>query len=156
MRLWVASTDYSGELTISDEILKRVVESYRRIRNTLRFLLSNVSDFDVEDHYLNSKDWLEIDRYAVQMTERIQERIELDYSEYDFHNVVQRLQNFCSEDLGGFYLDILKDRLYTSSEGSRNRRSAQNALWHITHSLCLLYTSPSPRDRQKSRMPSSA
>ena len=138
LRLWVASTDYSGELTISDEILKRVVESYRRIRNTLRFLLSNVSDFDVEDHYLNSKDWLEIDRYAVQMTERIQERIELDYSEYDFHNVVQRLQNFCSEDLGGFYLDILKDRLYTSSEGSRNRRSAQNALWHITHSLLRL------------------
>ncbi len=138
LRLWVAATDYSGELSISDEILKRVVESYRRIRNTLRFLLANLSDFDLRAHTLTSSDWLEIDRYAVQMTARMQVQMEHDYERFEFHLVVQRLQTFCSEDLGGFYLDILKDRLYTSGTDSRARRAAQNALWHITHSLLRL------------------
>jgi len=138
LRLWVAATDYSGELSISDEILKRVVESYRRIRNTLRFLLANLNDFDPVAHALPAPEWLEIDRYAVQMTARMQERMVADYERFEFHLVVQRLQTFCSEDLGGFYLDILKDRLYTCGADSRPRRAAQNALYHIAHSLLRL------------------
>jgi isoleucyl-tRNA synthetase len=135
LRLWVATTDYSGELTISDEILKRVVESYRRIRNTLKFLLANLSDFDPQAHALPVEDWLEIDRYALALTGQLQGELQAHYDAYEFHFVAQKLQAFCSEDLGGFYLDILKDRLYTSGANSRARRAAQNALFHITHSL---------------------
>jgi isoleucyl-tRNA synthetase len=135
LRLWVAMTDYSGELSISDEILKRVVESYRRIRNTLRFLLANTADFDVAKHAMPVSEWLEIDRYALALTKKLQDEIIADYGRYEFHVVAQKLQNFCSEELGGFYLDILKDRLYTAGENSKARRSAQNALYHITHSL---------------------
>ena len=133
LRLWAASTDYSGEISISDEILKRVVEAYRRIRNTLRFLLANTVDFDAQKNALPPAEWLEIDRYALAMTRQMQQQCEADYGQYEFHRVVQALQTFCSEDLGGFYLDILKDRLYTTAKDSRARRSAQNALWHITH-----------------------
>ncbi len=135
LRLWVASTDYSGELSISEEILKRVVESYRRIRNTLRFLLANVADFDPERDAVALADMLEIDRYALAMTAQWQAGIELDYERFEYHPVVAKLQNFCSEDLGSFYLDILKDRLYTTAAGSLARRSAQTALWHIAHAL---------------------
>ena len=135
LRLWVASTDYSGELTISDEILKRVVEAYRRIRNTLRFLLANTADFELSTHGLAVEELLEIDRYALALTRRMQEDVLADYRVYSFHTAVQRLHNFCSEDLGAFYLDILKDRLYTSGAGSRARRAAQTALWHILRSL---------------------
>ena len=138
LRLWAASTDYSGELTISDEILKRVVESYRRIRNTLRFLLANISDFDPQQHALPVEQWLEIDRYALARVGQLQGEIVADYARYEFHLIAQKLQTFCSEDLGGFYLDILKDRLYTAGENSAARRSAQNALYHITHSLVRL------------------
>jgi isoleucyl-tRNA synthetase len=138
LRLWTASTDYSGELTISDEILKRVVESYRRIRNTLRFLLANIADFDVTRDAIPVQEWLEIDRYALSLTQKLQDEICADYSRYEFHLVVQKLQGFCSEELGGFYLDILKDRIYTAGENSAARRSAQNALYHITHSLVRL------------------
>lgn len=138
LRLWTASTDYSGELTISDEILKRVVESYRRIRNTLKFLLANISDFDLAQHALPVDKWLEIDRYALAMTQTLQTDITAAYAAYDFHAVTQKLQGFCSEDLGGFYLDILKDRLYTAGKDSVARRSAQNALYHITQCLVRL------------------
>ncbi|MDH4284239.1 MAG: isoleucine--tRNA ligase [Gallionellaceae bacterium] len=138
LRLWTASTDYSGELTISDEILKRVVESYRRIRNTLRFLLANIADFDIRQQALPVEQWLEIDRYALALVTKLQAEIQHDYSRYEFHAVVQKLQAFCSEDLGGFYLDILKDRLYTTAPNSQGRRSAQNALYHITQSLTRL------------------
>ncbi len=139
LRLWTASTDYSGEMTISDEILKRVVESYRRIRNTLRFLLANIADFDAKQHGMPVEQWLEIDRYALSRVSNLQAEVTHAYSRYEFHSVVQKLQAFCSEDLGGFYLDILKDRLYTSAPNSQARRSAQNALYHITHSLtCLM------------------
>ncbi len=138
LRLWVATTDYSGELSISDEILKRVVESYRRIRNTLRFLLANLDDFDPKCHLLPVAEWLEIDRYALQMAVRLQQQVTRDYDNYEFHLVMQKLQAFCSEDLGGFYLDILKDRLYTAGKDSQPRRSAQNALHHITHALLRL------------------
>ncbi len=135
LRLWVATTDYSGELTISDEILKRVVEGYRRIRNTLKFLLANLSDFDPKAHALPVEDWLEIDRYALALTRQLQGELQAHYDAYEFHFIVQKLQSFCSEDLGGFYLDILKDRLYTSGADSRARRAAQNALYHLTHAL---------------------
>jgi isoleucyl-tRNA synthetase len=138
LRLWVASSDYSGELTISNEILKRVVESYRRIRNTLRFLLANVADFDVTKHSIAVAEMVEIDRYALALAREMQEQVAADYAKYQFHLVAQRLQSFCSEDLGGFYLDILKDRLYTSGAESKARRSAQQALYHITHSLVRL------------------
>jgi isoleucyl-tRNA synthetase len=138
LRLWVASTDYSGELTISDEILKRVVESYRRIRNTLRFLLANIADFDIQQQALPVDEWLEIDRYALALVSKLQAEVQDDYTRFEFHLVVQKLQSFCSEELGGFYLDILKDRLYTTAAGSKARRSAQNALYHITQSLTRL------------------
>jgi isoleucyl-tRNA synthetase len=135
IRLWVASTDYSGEMTISDEILKRVVESYRRMRNTLRFLLANLADFDPTQHSMPSTDWLEIDRYAVALASQLQEEIQAHYQAYEFQPAVVRMLTFCSEDLGGFYLDILKDRLYTSAPNSKERRAAQNALFHITRNL---------------------
>jgi isoleucyl-tRNA synthetase len=150
LRLWVAATDYSGELSISKEILKRVVESYRRIRNTLRFLLSNLADFDITRDALPIDQWLEIDRYAWVMTHDLQAALTPSesgvrdpqslghYGNYEFHQVAQRLQSFCSEELGGFYLDILKDRLYTAPTAGRARRAAQNALYHITHALTRL------------------
>ncbi|MEZ0330334.1 MAG: isoleucine--tRNA ligase [Methylophilaceae bacterium] len=138
LRLWVASTDYSGELTISDEILKRVADGYRRIRNTLRFLLSNLADFDASKDLLPVSEWLEIDRYALVLTEKMQTEILADYDRYEFHLAVQKFVAFCSEDLGSFYLDILKDRLYTTGETSHPRRAAQSALYHITHVLMRL------------------
>ncbi|MBF4987021.1 isoleucine--tRNA ligase [Methylophilus sp. 14] len=138
LRLWVASTDYSGELTISDEILKRVADGYRRIRNTLRFLLSNLADFDASKDLLPVDQWLEIDRYALHLTQQLQTGILADYDKYEFHLAVQKFVGFCSEDLGGFYLDILKDRLYTSGETSHARRAAQSALYHITHAMMRL------------------
>ena len=138
LRLWVAATDYSGELSISDEILKRVVEGYRRIRNTLRFLLANTADFDPVAHALPVAEWLEIDRYALALTQSLQREMVRDYDNYDFHFVAQKLQAFCSEDLGGFYLDILKDRLYTAGRDSKARRSAQNALYQILQRLVRL------------------
>jgi isoleucyl-tRNA synthetase len=136
LRLWIAATDYSGELAISDEILKRVVEAYRRIRNTLRFLLANTADFDPVKHTMPIAGWLEIDRYALALTAQLQANVAADYARYEFHPIVSKLQTFCSEDLGGFYLDILKDRLYTSGTESKARRSAQNALYQIAQ--CLL------------------
>jgi len=135
IRLWVASTDYSGEMTISDEILKRVVESYRRIRNTLRFLLANLSDFDPSKDVLPPEQWLEIDRYVVALANQLQSEVKNHYLAYEFQPAVARILTFCSEDLGGFYLDILKDRLYTSAPNSADRRAAQNALFHIARNL---------------------
>ncbi|WP_454689705.1 isoleucine--tRNA ligase [Achromobacter aloeverae] len=138
LRLWVASTDYSGELSISDEILKRVVESYRRIRNTLRFLLANVADFDATADAVPYAELTEIDRYALAMTAQMQAEVLANYENFDFHPAVSRLQTFCSEDLGAFYLDILKDRLYTTGKASKARRSAQTALVEITQALIKL------------------
>lgn len=138
LRLWVASTDYSGELSISDEILKRVVEGYRRIRNTLRFLLANLADFDAVSQCVPYDELLEIDRYALAMTAQMQAEVIAQYERYDFHPAVSRLQTFCSEDLGAFYLDILKDRLYTTAAGGAARRSAQTALLEITQTLLKL------------------
>jgi isoleucyl-tRNA synthetase len=128
LRLWVGATDYSGDLSISDEILKRVVESYRRIRNTLRFLLANTADFDVAKDAVPAAELFELDRFALAHASTVLAAIEGDYARYEFHLVVQRLQTYCSEDLGGFYLDVLKDRLYTAPQASKARRSAQTAL----------------------------
>jgi isoleucyl-tRNA synthetase len=138
LRLWVAATDYSGELTISKEILDRVVEVYRRLRNTLKFLLANTADFDAQKSMLPVSEWLEIDRYALVLTLELQSNSIAAYDRYEFHKVVQALQNFCAEDLGAFYLDILKDRLYTTAADSRARRSAQSALWHIVQAIMRL------------------
>ena len=138
LRLWVASTDYSGELAMSKEILDRVVESYRRIRNTLRFLLANTADFSPQADMLPVEEWLEIDRYALALTRKLQTQAEADYGRFEFHRVVQALQNFASEDLGAVYLDILKDRLYTTQANSTARRAAQSALWHILQSVVKL------------------
>ena len=138
IRLWVASTDYSGELSISDEILKRVSEGYRRVRNTLRFLLANLSDFDAAKDLLPVEQLLEIDQYALALTAQWQTESLALADKYEFHPLVAKLQFFCSEDLGGFYLDILKDRLYTSAPDSTARRAAQTALWHIAQSITRL------------------
>jgi len=138
LRLWVASTDYSGELSISKQILDRVVETYRRVRNTLRFLLANTADFDIEKDGLPVDQWLDIDRYALAFTRQMAEQAQADYGRFEFHRVVQALQIFCSEELGAFYLDILKDRLYTTQPDSQARRAAQSAIWHITQALLKL------------------
>jgi isoleucyl-tRNA synthetase len=135
LRLWTGATDYSGDLTISDEILKRVVESYRRIRNTLRFLLANTGDFDAAKDAVPVAEMLELDRYALAHARTLVDACRADYDRHEFHLVVQRLQTYCSEDLGGFYLDVLKDRLYTAAKASGARRSAQTALHHIRDAL---------------------
>lgn len=138
LRLWVASTDYTGELRLGQTILKRVVESYRRVRNTLRFLLANTSDFDASKDLVPVENLLELDRWALAYTERFQKEVLAEYGEFRFHNVVSMLQTFASADLGSFYLDVLKDRLYTTAPGSEARRSAQTALWYITKTLLRL------------------
>ncbi|MES2509454.1 MAG: isoleucine--tRNA ligase [Pseudomonadota bacterium] len=135
IRLWCASTDYSGDLGIDDKILARVVDAYRRIRNTLRFLMANVSDFDPATDAVPFEQMLEIDRYALSRAAQLQADILAHYEVYEFHPVVSKLQIYCSEDLGSFYLDILKDRLYTTGPKSLARRSAQTALHTITHAM---------------------
>jgi isoleucyl-tRNA synthetase len=147
IRLWCASTDYSGDLAIDDKILARVVDGYRRIRNTLRFLLANTSDFAAARDAVAVADMVEIDRWALARTAQLQEEIvgAFDaargvfsgghYGAYEFHPVVAKLQVFCSEDLGAFYLDVLKDRLYTTAPASHARRSAQTALSHIAQAM---------------------
>ena len=135
IRLWCAATDYSGDLSIDAKILARVVDAYRRIRNTLRFLLANTSDFDAQADAVPLAEMLEIDRWALARGTQLQAEILAHYEVYEFHPVVAKLQVFCSEDLGAFYLDILKDRLYTAAPKSHARRSAQTALWHLTHAM---------------------
>ncbi len=135
IRLWVAASDYSGDIAGDDKILARVVDGYRRIRNTLRFLLANVSDFDVAGDSVGPDDLLEIDRFALARASQLQDEILAHFEVYEFHPVVAKLQVYCSEDLGAFYLDVLKDRLYTTAPKSLARRSAQTALWHITQAM---------------------
>ena len=135
IRLWVAASDYSGDIAGDDKILARVVDTYRRIRNTLKFLMANVSDFDPAVDAVPLDQMLEIDRYALSRTAQLQADILAHYEVYEFHPVVAKLQIYCSEDLGAFYLDILKDRLYTTAPKSLARRSAQTALWQITQAM---------------------
>ncbi|HEY8356701.1 MAG TPA: isoleucine--tRNA ligase [Ramlibacter sp.] len=135
IRLWVAASDYSGDIAGDDKILARVVDSYRRIRNTLRFLLANVSDFDPAKDAVPLAEMLEVDRYALTRAAQFQAEVLAHYEVYEFHPVVAKLQVYCSEDLGAFYLDVLKDRLYTTAPKSLARRSAQTVLWNITHAM---------------------
>jgi len=138
LRLWVGATDYSGDLSISEEILKRVVESYRRLRNTLRFLMANTVDFDPVRDTVPAGELVEIDRYALARLAGLVQDVAGDYDRYEYHLVVKRLTTYASEDLGGFYLDVLKDRLYTTAAGSPARRSAQTALAMIRDALLKL------------------
>ena len=135
IRLWVAASDYSGDIAGDDKILARVVDGYRRIRNTLRFLLANISDFDPATDTVSPEQLLEIDHHALARASALQNEILAHFEVYEFHPVVAKLQVYCSEDLGAFYLDVLKDRLYTSAPKSVARRSAQTALWHITQAM---------------------
>ncbi len=135
LRLWIASTDYTGEMTVSDEILKRSADSYRRIRNTIRFMLANTAGFNPNEHMLANDDLLDLDKWIVAKTADLQEQVINSYDKYNFHNAMQLILNFCTNDLGGFYLDIIKDRQYTTQEDSRARRSAQTALYHLTEAM---------------------
>ena len=132
LRLWTAASDYSGEIAVSEEILKRVVEMYRRVRNTTRFLLANLSDFNPDKDMVSPDDMTEIDRLMLCRGERFRAATAAAYERYEFHEAMRKLQHFCSMELGSFYLDILKDRLYTCPADSSARRSAQSALWHIS------------------------
>ncbi|MFQ1014786.1 isoleucine--tRNA ligase [Avibacterium paragallinarum] len=135
LRLWVASTDYTGEMSVSDEILKRAADSYRRIRNTARFLLANLNGFDPKRDLVKPEDMIVLDRWAVDCALNAQKEIQEAYDNYQFHAVVQRLMKFCSIEMGSFYLDIIKDRQYTTKADSLARRSCQTALWHIAEAL---------------------
>jgi isoleucyl-tRNA synthetase len=134
MRLWVAAADYRGEMSVSDEILKRVADAYRRIRNTARFLLGNLDGFQ-PDHALDAQDLLPLDRWAVDRAAQLQSEVQQAYQDYQFLQVYQKVHNFCAFDMGAFYLDIIKDRLYTTGFDSLPRRSAQTAMHHVLEAL---------------------
>jgi isoleucyl-tRNA synthetase len=135
LRLWVASTDYSGEMSISDEILKRTADSYRRIRNTLRFLLANTNGFDPATHSVAGTDLLALDQWIIAETLKLQTALQGHFDDYQFHLAVQKIHNFCSETLGGFYLDVIKDRQYTTQADSLARRSCQTAMYLVTEAM---------------------
>lgn len=135
LRLWVASTDYRNEVSLSEEIIKRNGDAYRRIRNTARFLLSNLFDFDPKCHLITADQMVELDRWAVKRTQQLQDEILLAYEQYNFHIIYQKIHNFCAVDMGSFYLDIIKDRQYTTPVNSHARRSCQTAMYHIIQAL---------------------
>ena len=135
LRLWVAATDYRGEMSVSDEILKRTADAYRRMRNTARFLLANLNGFDPMEHAVAPGQMIHLDRWAVERARLLQEELVRAYEEYEFHHIYQKVHNFCAVDMGGFYLDIIKDRQYTTQADSLARRSAQTALYLIVEAL---------------------
>lgn len=135
LRLWIASVDYRAEIALSDEILKRISDVYRRIRNTLRFLLANLHDFVPAQNKLPLQDLLALDKWAIKRVQLLQQAVQQDYENYQFHQVYQKLQHFCSIDMGSFYLDVIKDRQYTCKTESIARRSAQTAMFHIAEVL---------------------
>jgi isoleucyl-tRNA synthetase len=135
LRLWVAATDYRGEISVSDEILKRVADSYRRMRNTIRFLLANLAGFDPATHQVPADRMLALDRWAVDRARALQEEVEAAYDRYEFHQIYQKVHNFCVVDMGGFYLDVIKDRQYTTQADSLARRSCQTALFHVAEAM---------------------
>jgi isoleucyl-tRNA synthetase len=135
IRLWVAATDYRGEIAVSDEILKRTADAYRRIRNTARFLLSNLSGFDPATDLVAPAEMIELDRWAVDRALQLQEQIVAAYKDYQFHLIYHRIHNFCVVDMGGFYLDVIKDRQYTTRADSLPRRSCQTAMYHIVEAM---------------------
>lgn len=135
LRLWVASTDYSGEMTCSDDILKRAADAYRRIRNTARFFLANLNGFNPETDMVPTEKMVALDAWAVDRAARLQDELLGHYDQYEFLLVFQKISHFCSQDMGGFYLDIIKDRQYTAATNSAARKSAQTALYHIVEAL---------------------
>ena len=136
LRLWVSSTDYRNEVSISEEIIKRNADAYRRIRNTARFLLANLFDFiPSRDAVTNASDFVELDAWAIKRCQQLQEEILAAYENYHFHVIYQKIHNFCAVDLGSFYLDIIKDRQYTTGVNSPARRSCQTAMYHIIQAL---------------------
>ncbi len=135
LRLWVAATDYSGEMAVSNEILKRMADAYRRIRNTTRFLLGNLHGFDPARNTIEPQRMLALDRWAMDEASRLQDTVRKAYEDYTFHHIYQKIHNFCTVEMGSFYLDIIKDRLYTTQPDSLPRRSAQTAMYHIVEAL---------------------
>ena len=135
VRLWIAATDYANEMSVSDEILKRMADSYRRMRNTLRFLLGNLHGFDPAQHAVSWNALVAIDQWAVGKAFALQNDVVTAFRNYEFHDIYQRVHNFCVVELGGFYLDIIKDRLYTTGAGSLPRRSAQTAMYHVADAM---------------------
>jgi len=131
LRLWIAATDYANEMSVSEEILRRMSDSYRRMRNTLRFLLGNMHGFDPATHSVAWHDLVAIDQWAISKSFALQNDVVTAYRNYEFHDIYQKIHNFCIVELGGFYLDIIKDRLYTTGAASMPRRSAQTAMYHI-------------------------
>jgi len=135
LRLWVAATDYRGEMSVSDEILKRTADAYRRIRNTSRFLLANLHGFDPAEHILPPEQLLALDKWAIEQARRLQQQIMAAYEKYEFHVIYQLVHNFCAVEMGSFYLDVIKDRQYTTQRDSIARRSAQTALYHVIEAM---------------------
>lgn len=135
LRLWVASTDYTGEQAVSNEILNRSADAYRRIRNTARFLLSNLHDFNPVNDLIDFNEMIALDRWAISKTNEFQNKIIKAYSDFNFHDVTQLILHFCSIEMGSFYLDIIKDRQYTAKKNSIAQKSCQTALYHIIESL---------------------
>ncbi len=135
IRLWVAATDYSSEMTYSDEIIKRTADAYRRIRNTSRYLLSNLDGFDPQQHLVPTDKLLSLDRWAVARAKQLQDELLIDYENYEFHYIYQKVHNFCAIDMGSFYLDVIKDRIYTMRSDSVARQSAQTALYHVIEAM---------------------
>jgi isoleucyl-tRNA synthetase len=135
IRLWVAATDYSAEMTVSDEILKRTADSYRRIRNTARYLLSNLNDFDPATDLVTPSEMLPLDRWAMDVALKTQTEILAAYESYNFHLIYQKVHNFCANEMGSLYLDITKDRQYTMQPDSLGRRSSQTAMYHIIEAM---------------------
>jgi len=135
LRLWIASTDYSGEMTCSEAIIQRTGDSYRRIRNTARFMLANMAGFDPAQHCVPMQDLLALDRWLVHRAARLQEEVKVAYDNYQFLQVYQKVHHFCVMELGGFYLDIIKDRQYTTQADALARRSAQTALYHVLEAM---------------------
>ncbi|HHL31188.1 MAG TPA: isoleucine--tRNA ligase, partial [Oceanospirillales bacterium] len=135
LRLWCASADYTKEITVSDEIMKRVSDGYRRIRNTARFLIGNLNEFNAQSQLLPVNECVLLDQWAIKQAGQLQTEITDDYHNYQFHQIYQKLHHFCSQDMGAFYLDVLKDRLYTAQKDSLARRSAQTAMHHILQAM---------------------
>jgi isoleucyl-tRNA synthetase len=135
VRLWIAATDYANEMSVSDEILKRIADSYRRMRNTLRYFLANLDGFDPAQHSVEWHELVAIDRWAISKAFSLQNELVTAYRNYEFHKIYQEVHNFCVVEMGGFYLDILKDRLYTTGTNSLPRRSAQTAIFHVAEAM---------------------
>ena len=135
LRLWVAATDYRGEMSVSDEVLRRMADAYRRIRNTARFLLANLNGFDPAKDQVSSQEMLVLDRWIIQRAAEVQQELQEAYENYDFHNIYQKLHNFCAVDMSSFYMDVVKDRQYTTHSESLARRSTQTAMYHVIEAL---------------------